>query len=150
MDQFWNARINMDASLVTAEVQRLLDKQCIASVHVGRNGSVQITGASGTLDLIELGWQTFFVKVHNEAELETSLQVDSPNSQPVPGSPQTDVANRWMDLSMYNGRPLRPDLSGLALEYRVLQVYTRDSGERTGELSFRIGGVGIRHSYRDG
>jgi hypothetical protein len=36
---------------------------------------------------------------------------------------------------MYNNRPLQSNLSGLKLEYAVLQVYSRDAGQREVEES---------------
>ena len=49
------------------------------------------------------------------------------------------VANRFLEMSMYRNRPLQPELSGLKLEYAVLQVYSKDAGKREAELAFNIG-----------
>ena len=43
------------------------------------------------------------------------------------------MANRWLDLVMFDKRPLNPNLSGLALEYRIIQLYSRDVGKRSAE-----------------
>ena len=49
------------------------------------------------------------------------------------------MANRFIELQMYNNRPLSANLSGLALEYAVVQIYTKDSGKREAEIGFNIG-----------
>ena len=50
-----------------------------------------------------------------------------------------DQMNRWMDLFLYKKRPMRKRLSGLGLEYVILQVYSRDRGKREAKISFNIG-----------
>ena len=44
-----------------------------------------------------------------------------------------------MDLQMFNAQPLRRDLSGLPLEYRIIQVYSRDAGRREAKFTFNVG-----------
>jgi hypothetical protein len=44
-----------------------------------------------------------------------------------------------MDVSLFRDRPLRKDLSGLPLEYRVIQLYSRDAGSREAKFSFNVG-----------
>ena len=45
------------------------------------------------------------------------------------------MPSRWLDLQMFNQQPLVPKLSGLALEYRIIQLYSRDAGQRKADLS---------------
>src|SRR5437870_7574237 len=40
---------------------------------------------------------------------------------------------------MANKQPLREQLSGLNLEYRILQLYARDAGQREAKISFNVG-----------
>src|SRR4030095_13808148 len=49
------------------------------------------------------------------------------------------VANRFLEMQMYRNRPLLPNLSGLKLEYAVLQIYSKDAGQREAEIGFNIG-----------
>ena len=39
----------------------------------------------------------------------------------------------------YDQQPLTPKLSGLALEYRIVQLYSRDRGQREASLAFDVG-----------
>jgi len=44
-----------------------------------------------------------------------------------------------LDLQAYDKQPLEKELSGLKLEYRILQLYSRDAGKREAKLSFNVG-----------
>jgi hypothetical protein len=46
---------------------------------------------------------------------------------------------RWMDIQMFNKQPLKVHLSGLELEYRVLQLYAKQAGKREAKLAFDVG-----------
>src|SRR5262249_24936550 len=76
----------------------------------------------------------FWSRVRNEAGVTAQLKAESPNALPVyatsRGNPrppqqvtQRDVTDRWLDLAVFNKPPLKPTLSGLELEYRVIQLY---------------------------
>jgi hypothetical protein len=128
-----------DEKNAVTEVQKLLDPLCLASVTIAKDGTVKITPLHKQPDLVEQGWRTWLIKVNNLAESTGSLVYESPNAKAVPHSTQDQVAGRWMDLAPLHSQPLLPKLSGLELEYRVLQVYCRDAGERTGMLSVKLG-----------
>jgi hypothetical protein len=44
-----------------------------------------------------------------------------------------------MDLQMANKQPMKAHLSGLELEYRVLQIYAKEAGKREAKLAFDVG-----------
>jgi hypothetical protein len=44
-----------------------------------------------------------------------------------------------MDLAMFRDRPLKKELSGLGVEYRIIQIYSRDAGKREAKISFHVG-----------
>ena len=52
---------------------------------------------------------------------------------------EKEVGERWAELSIYTESPMRPRLSGLAIEYAILQVYSRDVGQRSAIISFNVG-----------
>ncbi|HEV3165263.1 MAG TPA: CehA/McbA family metallohydrolase, partial [Isosphaeraceae bacterium] len=100
--------------------------------------------------LVQHGWQVFLVKVQNEAGVTAPLVADSPNSAPLykqstnnpepkPTVPVSEIPQRWMDLRVFNDSPLARALSGLRLEYRILQVYSRDAGQREAKIRFNVG-----------
>jgi hypothetical protein len=50
-----------------------------------------------------------------------------------------EANRRWMDIAIPGQEPLRPSLSGLKVEYRVIQLYSRDAGPREATLKFDVG-----------
>ena len=138
-----------DARKVAEAVQRVLDPLCIAGITVESEDRVVISSGSAPLELVQQGWRTYLVKVSNSAGSTAHLHVDSPNIAPIfiqstsssrPKSLITlkDVPARWMDASFFDKQPLSPRLSGLGLEYRVLQIYSRDAGQRDAKLGFHL------------
>ena len=79
------------------------------------------------------------MKVHNQAGVTAVLAVDSPNVGPVPNRPGNAARVRWMDLQMVNKQPMKAHLSGLDLEYRILQIYAKEAGKREAKLTFDVG-----------
>jgi len=47
--------------------------------------------------------------------------------------------DRWAAVSLFHSATLSKTLTGLALEYQVLQVYSRDEGQKSMTLSFNVG-----------
>ena len=127
-----------DSKTVTTKVQDLLDPLCIAGVSVTENGAPLVTRGEADALLMEQGWRTFLVKVVNRPGRAHRLVIDSPNAQPLPQASAAEVESRWMQLSSFEGRPLKANLSGLELEYRIIQIYSRDTGPKDGILEFKI------------
>ena len=136
-----------DAALV-AKVQAVLDPLCLVAVHINPESRVKVEPGPATPELVEVGWRQFLVKVHNEAGVTAELKVQSPQAgkvyetkYPEPRDKLTpaQIRERWCDVAMADGRPLRKALSGLEVEYRIVQVYSRDAGKRAAVLSFNVG-----------
>ena len=132
-------------SQITASIQRMLDPMCIASVEIGTDGETTVTPGV-PLELAENGWRALLVKVINRAGVQSKLRVDSPNARPIPHGPKDDIENRWLALTMYDGRPLNSNLSGLELEYRVVQLSSTTVGNRKARLEFNAGIAGSSNS----
>jgi hypothetical protein len=54
-------------------------------------------------------------------------------------APLPNGGDLWLDLQTYDAPPLQPTLGGLGLEYRIVQLYSRDAGRREAKISFNIG-----------
>ncbi len=139
-----------DEAKSSAAIQKLFDGLCLAEIQINPESRVKVAEGPAPKELVEQGWQVFLVKVINEAGVTGALRVSSPNAAPLhrssTGSPSplptilpSDVPKRWMDVQMFDDRPLLPHLSGLKVEYRVLQIYSRDAGQREGNLAFDVG-----------
>lgn len=154
------ARLNNE---VTKQLQQILDPYCLAHVSINPEGRVKVDRGSATATLIQSGWKSFLVKIHNEAGATSQLKVESANSLPAqhrssftPRVKEADLitqgesANRFMDMQMYYGRPLLNHLSGFKLEYAVVQLYSKDAGQREVEIAFNAGqgsqDIGFRNS----
>ncbi len=130
-------------------IQTILDKHCLAGVQISAANKITTRPGPARPELAEQGWRVFLVKVANDAGLDKlELRPESPNALPLyrrsTGKPDPKVmslgetANRFLDLMMLNSQPLVRDLSGLELEYRILQVYCRDSGRKEAKLGFGL------------
>ena len=137
---------------IIAQVQQILDPYCIAYVDINPEARVKVEKGSAEPKLTQGGWTIFLVKVMNDAGVTSQLVAESPNAMlpvhPTSGTPKVldkdvithgESSNRFLDLKMYTGRPLTGHLSGLKLEYAVLQVYSKDAGSREAEISFNVG-----------
>lgn len=136
------------------EIQNVLDKYCVAGVVINPESRVSVVEGPAKKELIQQGWRTFLVKVHNQAGITAELKIESPNLLPIymrgkgaREKPLTDeklvdaadVPTRFLDAVMFNKQPLKPGLSGLELEYRVVQLFSRDVGRREAQIGFNVG-----------
>ncbi|MFN5951482.1 MAG: hypothetical protein ACK43N_23540, partial [Pirellulaceae bacterium] len=125
-----------DDSQLTIECQKILDRYCLAAVSLGKEGAPEVVKSPAPLELEEQGWRVYLVKVLNPDRSRSRLRITSPNARPLPHSPAEEVASRWLDVAMFDGQPMTPSLTGLPLEYRVVEVYSRDVGDRTARFDF--------------
>ena len=128
-----------DTTDAISEVQQILDAQCLLDIHINPESRVKVNAGPAKRELVEQGWRNFLVKVRNQAGVTAELRASSPNSGPHAGSPQSQIVDRWLGLAVHNAQPLTKTLSGLALEYRIVQLYSRDTGKRDAKLSFDVG-----------
>ena len=154
-----------DATKSIRGIQDVLDRYTLAMVHINAESRVKVAEGPAPKELVQQGWRTFLVKVHNEAGITPKLVAESPNAAPLfmrgKGArqrpltesrlvPPSEVSNRFLDIAMFDSQPLKPTLSGLSLEYRVVQLYSRAVGRREAELAFNVGqgsqDLGFRNS----
>jgi hypothetical protein len=150
-------------SKAVERLQRILDPHVLAIVQINAESRVKVEAGPAAPELLEAGTRLFLVKVINDAGVTARLEVKSPNSgdvyiqstgDPKPAlelTPQqaadrwTDVslfpplANSWASISLYQNPPMLPRLSGLAVEYQILSIYSRDAGQRSAIISFNVG-----------
>ena len=121
------------------QIQKILDRHCLVGVHINPESRVKVEPGPAKAELFENGWRTFLVKVRNEAGVTAVLAAGSPNAGRLAGAPEGQVNRRFLDIQMFDKQPLRPRLSGLEVEYRILQLYSRDRGKREAKLAFDVG-----------
>jgi hypothetical protein len=133
-----------------ARIQELLDPLVLAEIEINAESRVKVTQGAAKPELVEGGTRLFLVKVNNLAAVTAPLVVESPNSGPVylqsrgehaPALELTmaDVQSRWGSFEIFTKPPMRPRLTGLAVEYAVMEAYSRDAGQRSALLAFNVG-----------
>jgi hypothetical protein len=133
------AAVTSGKPAAVAEIQTILDRHCLVGININPESRVKAQEGPARAELVEQGWRSFLVKVQNEAGITPVLAVGSPNAGILAGSPEGMVGRRFLDVQMYDKQPMRERLSGLELEYRILQVYSKEAGRREARLSFNVG-----------
>lgn len=139
-----------DAAGLVQEVEAVLDPHCLIGVEINPESRVKSTAGAAPPVLDQQGWRGFLVKVVNQAGVTAELRAESPNAaetvRPASNSPTpavgvkpADLRDRWTSLAMFRDRPMQPRLSGLGLEYRILQIFSRDAGRREARITFNVG-----------
>ena len=137
---------------VVVQVQKILDPYCLAMVDINPEARVKTLRGPAKATLLQHGWKSFLVKVHNGAGLTGALAAVSPNTQPLLHRSRSghrprpkhritagQAANRFLEMAMFHGRPMRKNLSGLKLEYAIVQLYCKDAGKREARIGFHVG-----------
>jgi hypothetical protein len=141
---------NPDEAAAVRALESLLDTHVLLTVDINPESRVKVEEGTAKPELVEAGTRLFLVKIVNNGHVRAPLVVQSPNSgdvyvrsdgnpaPPIQLSPQ-ESKERWANISLYQRPPMRARLSGLALEYAVLQIYSRDAGQRSAKISFNVG-----------
>ena len=135
-----------------AVIQNILDPYCLAMININPEARVKVIRGPAAAKLIQNGWVSYLVKVNNEAGVTAKLEAESPNAATPLFAPSWNhkvdekkkltagqVANRFLEMQLYRNRPMLSNLSGLKLEYAILQLYSKDEGQREVELGFNVG-----------
>ncbi len=120
-------------------MQKILDRHALAGIEINPESRVKVQQGQAAPRLMEQGWRAFLLKVANQAGITAVLAVESPNAGQLANTSAGQVGRRWIDHAMFNKQPMKPHLSGLELEYRVLQLYSKDAGKREAKLIFDVG-----------
>ena len=144
------ALVSDDHAQAIVDIQKILDAYCLVGVNINPESRVKVKEGPVDKELMQQGWRTFLVKVHNEAGVTAPLAAESANAAPLykrssgrPDPemtvPKSDIPHRFLDIEVYSNPPLKASLSGLELEYRIVQLYSRDTGKREAMLGFNVG-----------
>lgn len=147
------AAISVNDAAAVEKAQGILDAYALFVVNINPEQRVKVAEGRATPMLDENGWRQFLVKVVNEAGVTAKLRATSPQAKQayVPGSPpvapnaqprdpgEPPLAARWLDMQMFENPPVRATLGGLPVEYRIIQLYSRDAGKREAVFSFDTG-----------
>ena len=137
---------------VVQQIQAILDPYCLAMVSINPEARVKVLRGPTSAQLVQGGWSSFLIKIQNDDAVNGKLQVESPQALPLFHKSTSAkkvksenlisdgvVANRFLELALYRRRPMKSHLSGLKLEYAILQIYSRTQGLREARISFHVG-----------
>src|SRR5450432_842930 len=141
---------NPDEAAAVAQLQAILDPYVLLAVDINPESRVKVEQGAAKPELVEAGTRLFLVKVANNGHVTAPLNVESPNSGNVyirsngnaaPPMQLTarESAERWADISLYQQPPMRRRLTGLALEYTILEIHSRDAGQRSAKIALNVG-----------
>lgn len=134
------------------QVQEILDPFCLAIIEINPESRVKVSQGSALPILMQDGWTTFLLKINNQANITAILEAESPNALPVlygsTNAPRAleknlltsvQLENRFLEVHMYRDRPMKANLSGLSLEYAIIQIFSREQGKREAKIGFNVG-----------
>ena len=149
------AMASIDEATGVAVIKSVLDDRVLIEVNINPEMRVSVRRGEVPASLIQGGWRTFLVRVNNASGATTQLTIRSPQGGPMGRRSSLAITGvhdftngavdavearaRWIALATYDMPPMAATLSGLALEYRILQVYSRDAGEREASLQADCG-----------
>ncbi len=139
-----------DEAEAVSRIQAVLDESVLIEVEINPESRVKVKQGAARPQLVEHGTRLFLVKVYNDAGVTAPLRVLSPNSgptsiqsrgehEPSMDLGEADVRERWADIAIYSDPPMAPRLTGLPVEYEILQVYSRDRGQRSAKIAMDVG-----------
>ena len=146
------------------KIEAILDRHVLLNVDINPAGLVTVSRGQAGAQLVEQGWRTFLIRVTNQASATSVLKIHSAQAEEMGRVSNNDPAatqdfsigavdavvaeSRWIALENWSKPPLQPALSGLDLEYRILQIYSRDRGRRTASLQAMTGAAEQNFGFR--
>lgn len=134
------------------KVSALLDENVLVEVQINPESRVKLARGKAKAELVEHGWRAFLLKIENEAGVTAELRGVSPQGKSLfEGGAFRNQSDRrfpqgerkkdelWLDMQMFDAQPLNKTLSGLELEYRIVQLYSSVAGKREAKLLFDVG-----------
>jgi hypothetical protein len=137
------------------QVQGILDQHVLLNVEINPESRISVSRGLAKAQLVEQGWRTFLIKVRNQAGDTSPFNIYCPQARPMGRMSAlaitgvhdftngavdiVEARDRWAAANNWDKPPLQPTLSGLEIEYRVLQIYSRDRGQREASLEARAG-----------
>lgn len=148
------SRQNDSAAVDAAE--KILSRYTLLRIAVEADGYARSTPGGAERTLVEQGWRLFLLRVSNPIG-NTSILRDAFGKgqagrlsngfnlvqRPDLGITPTNSLNfapaieqMWLMGQMYDAPPLVPALSGIPIEYRVIQLFSRDRGDGHADFNF--------------
>ncbi|MBU3004249.1 CehA/McbA family metallohydrolase [Paraglaciecola arctica] len=138
---------NNNQELLKANRQKLvdtLDSLTVFEVTLSATSQVNIVKGNATPLVTQAGWANYLIKVINPHRLKGDVIISSPNALPIYHKSVGEqyalqehfiddktIDTSFLELAIYRDTPLSSTLSTFPVEYRILQIYTREKGTKT-------------------
>ena len=134
------------------EAELLLARYTLMRVHLSLDGIALTRPGEAARELVEQGWRSFLIRVENPGGLTLPLTSISDAATDEGGLNQqytfsrepslslgnfggpADYAHRWMGFKFFAGPPSMGQLAGIPLEYRIVEIFSRDRGRKSAYL----------------
>lgn len=138
--------VNPSAAAVMA-AEEILSKYTLLRVRLDKDGiGVAVPGLAPRV-LVEQGWRSFLVRVENPFSLQSGTiftsdaefaKGDLRGDRTTASKPSLEdfagYGDKWLGYAFADSPPLSGALSGLGVEYRILQLFSRYRGSRKAYL----------------
>jgi hypothetical protein len=134
------------------KAELLLARYTLMRVRLSPDGTALTGPGESARELVEQGWRSFLIRVENPGGLTlplTSISDAATDEGDLirqfagsrePGlslgnfSGPADYAHRWMGFKFFAGPPSMGQLAGIPLEYRIVEIFSRDRGRKSAFL----------------
>ncbi len=138
-------------------MQALIDRHVLLVVSLNPEVRVKVARGPAEPRLQQAGYTPHLVKVLNDSTVTRQMRVFSPQAGPVYSGAadailkrqaQTELGknanvqgatDRFFELEMFQQQPMTRQLSGLAVEYAIVLLYTSEAGHREATIGFDVG-----------
>ncbi len=114
-------------------IERALETHTLFRVHINPEMRVKVNPGSAKAELVAGEWTLFLARIENESGSTAPLQI----SVLSPANVAPPVA--WLEAEMVAQTNLSVTLSGAPLEYWLVKLRTRESGQREARISLHVG-----------
>lgn len=130
------------------KVQESLDKKVLFVVNINPEARVKVARGPAGATIQQAGFVPVLVKVINDSTVKKTLRIASPQSGPRYSDPfkqgrqpgaDPKIAERFLQVEMFQSPPMTQDLSGLKVEYAIALIYSTEAGKREATIGFDIG-----------
>jgi len=148
-----------------AATEKILERYTVARLTIGTDGTGRVAFGGTQRLLVEQGWRMFLVRIENRSARDDSVLFASETG--TPGDMETDgrpwhmaqraylddrlykgplIEKMWITSELYDSTPVirwgtevhAIPLSGIPVEYRVVQIFSRDAGRRVADFGLYV------------
>ncbi len=114
-------------------MERILGRHTLVQVNINPEMRVKVNPGRAPAQLVAGEWQFFLARIENESGTTAPLQIKVVPPAHVPDS------GVWLEAEVVPTGNVPATLSGAPLEYRLIKLRSRETGQREARLSLHVG-----------